>query len=826
MTTPPHACKPFDVQQLNLFALNNAAQEKARENTDISSSTQKEGTDAKIKRLNPTELAARGGKKQKRAHPLDFLFGEKICRNFAVLGDLEAFLAEEGLSLDLQEDSLDTEYIQLFKEAALPYLSHFTLENRIDLFKMLGDSKKKLPPLKAEDIRNLCLLLSPFGGWGEYKSFQSILPLFMDYDPKQWRQFTEFLTPLLESGCDCYWLFKFFESLEEIHPPQWSEFVTYFIRYGKECAQDPGWIPFFNTFHSQEREKLLKGTTMEMRKIFFEEELVPFEQTGLEILSNLSDSHLKSYYTMMQTIGPKYLPFLLYLPKLLRLYKEDFTQRSFDQFAFYLQSGLICFENLAFTLFEGADLEIFHLEDLKSCLCIQNLSESWPEYYGLVEFYQKAFSLETNPVVKRILAEDLVRLLTSLDEQDFLDTAQEKMALTELLKELNDYLERVRFVRKNIPQTHPAFAICQGTKGFIDLSGNTFFFKGGLSATDYPCYLKLLAHSQIQYTQNFEVVFLKSAPEMIEGRLEFKIPSTVDHGGPSRSLFSLIASEIVKNSEGCGIELDSEGFPLLKDDASKEKTELYRDFGKFLAMAKKLEIPLGKVFHLKTYFMMRILKMSIEHTSLAFYQELDRILEGKRLINKKRPKETDLEKLKDLYLLDSIEEVPSVVHQELKNIYQNRLRAVRTLMEGMDFETLFNIRQESPYVIAYQIEGKPLTSENFSSFIDLEIEGFDDPFALNDLDSKKIKEHVQDWFLSSSGDKCAHFAHATTGSSAISLNEKLKLSIRPKAKNDIHPETSCFLHTCSSSVDIFADSLEEITSILEGICLEKGFNAV
>ncbi len=767
-----------------------------------------------------------GGKKQKKAHPLDFLFGEELLSKFATFEELEAFLNKEGLPLNLQEDSLDAQYIQIFEEASSPYLDKFSLENRIDLFKLLSDSKKKLSPLKTEDIRYLCQLLSPFGSWRKYRSFQKIFTLFLDYDPKEWRQMTGYLTPLLESSSDCNWLFQFFQYLEEIHPHQWADFVPYYVQYSKECAQDPGWIPFFNTFHSCEREKLLKGTTVEMRKIFFKEELIPFEEMGLEILSSLSDSTLKSYYAMMQTIDSRYLPFILYFPKILKLYKKDFTQESFDRFTYYLQSGIICFENLIFTLIEGADLEIFHLEDLQSSLCIQNLNEAWPEYYGLVEFYHKTFCLETDPVVKRILAEDLLRLLDTLDTEDLLHTAEEKMAQTALSKELNDYLRQVRFVRKNIPETHPAFIILQSTKGFIDPSGNTFFFKGGLSALEYPNYLNLLAHSQLQFAQNFEVIFLPSEPENCEGKLEFKIPSTVDQGGPSRSLFSLIALEIVKNSEGCGIELDSEGYPLLREDASEEKKDLYRDFGRFLSMAKKMEIPLGKIFHFKTYFLMRIQKMSTEHESLAFYQQVDRILEGKRVLNKKRPKKADLEKLSELYSLDPNEEVPTFLHQELKNIYLNRLRAVKTLMEGMDLETHYSIRIESPYVIALQIEGKPLNSENFSSFIDLDIEGFDDPFSLDDLESKKIKEHVKEWFLNASGEKCANFVHALTGSPAVNPKEKLKISLRPKAKNEIHPETSCFLHTCSNSVDIFADSKEEITSILEGICLEKGFNAV
>lgn len=826
MSTPPNSIPPNGYQNFDLFDLNASTQREANETNSVSH--QRQSTDAKIKRLRLTDLDIQQPKKQKKAHPLAFLLGEKLQDNFTADEDLEAFIADEELSLDLDEDSRDKKFICTFKQGAAPYLENFTLENRIYFFKALKDFAHKNPALTAEDVQIFCKLLSPFGTWGEYRAFEATVNLFIDYDPKDWKAFIEILPILLNKNSSCRWLLSFFKSLEEIHPHQWLEFSYFYIDFSHECQKAiPTFIPFFNTFNRQELTKLLTGTNPEIRRFFFQEEYTPFERVGIEILTRMPTEYLLKYYAMIRNIDPKYTQFVLYLPQILKLDKEGGRENSFEFLTYLLQSGFISFENLDFTISRGAELQVFHLNNLKVLLSISDLQENWFEYHALLEFLRNSFEAEENPIIKRILAEDLIKLMFSMAESSSEDYLEARDSIILLWDKIRNYLETVNFNNKNIPQDSPLFQLLELNKMSIGSSGNTLFLKEGLKPADYPSILQILANSQIERTLKFDVIFLKSAPEIIDGKLQYKAPPYLDLGGPTRTLFQKIATGIVKNEEGQGIELDSEGFAILKEDAPVSKFTIFKNFGSFLSMTKKLGVPLGKIFDKKAFLLMRILKMSSDQESLCFFQQVDRSLFGERLLNKSPLNSQDLEEIKKLYLLDTIEEIPTVLHQELKRIYSDRIRALNTILLGFDLATHFELRQQSPSSFRYQIEGESLNKENFSKFISVFVDEYENTSLDPDLLSmEKIKECITDWLLAASREKLEKFTLAVTGSSAIDFSEKIKIIIRPKVKNTINPNIACFIHTCSNEIEIFADTSQEIFEEFEGICLETKFNAV
>jgi len=826
MSTPPNSIPPSESGYLDLFDLNAFTQREASEPNFASQ--QRQSTDAKIKRLRLTDLDNQQPKKQKKAHPLAFLLGEKFQDNYLADEELKAFIADEDLSLDLDEDSRDKEFIRMFKQGAAPYLENFTLENRIYFFKALKDFNHKNPILSGEDVEIFCKLSTPFGTWGEYKAFEATINLFLDYDPKDWAAFIEILPILLHKNSSCRWLLTFFKSLEEIHPRQWSEFSYFYIDFAEECQKAiPTFIPFFNTFTGKELQKLLTGTNPEIRRVFFQEEYTPFEEVGIEILTRMPTEYLLKYYAMIRNIDPKYTRFVLYLPQILQLDKEGGRENSLEFLTYLIQSGFISFENLDFTINQGAELQVFHLNNLKVLLSINDLQENWFEYHALLEFLRNSFEAEENPIIKRILAEDLIKLMFSMAESSSKDYLEARDSIILLWDKIRKYLETISFNNKNIPQDSHLFQLLELNKFTIGPSGNTLFLKEGLKPADYPSILEILANSQIERTLKFDVILLKSAPEILDGKLQYKAPPYVDLGGPTRTLFQKIATGIVNNEEGQGIELDSEGFLILKEDAPLSKFTIFKNFGSFLSMTKKLGVPLGKIFDKKAFSLMRILKMSSEQESLPFFQLMDRSLFGDRLLNKSFLDSQDLEEIKKLYLIDTIEEIPSVLHQELKRIYSDRICALNTILLGFDLATHFDLRTESPSSFRRQIEGESLNKENFSKFISVFVDDYENTSLDPDfLSMEKTKECITDWLLAASKEKLEKFTLAVTGSSAIDFSEKIKIIIRPKAKNTINPNTACFIHTCSNEIEIFADTFQEIFEEFEGICLETKFNAV
>jgi hypothetical protein len=146
---------------------------------------------------------------------------------------------------------------------------------------------------------------------------------------------------------------------------------------------------------------------------------------------------------------------------------------------------------------------------------------------------------------------------------------------------------------------------------------------------------------------------------------------------------------------------------------------------------------------------------------------------------------------------------------------------------GFDLATHFELRLESPSSFRYLIEGESLNKENFSKFISVFVDEYENTSLDPDLLSmEKIKECITDWLLAASREKLEKFTLAVTGSSAIDFSEKIKIIIRPKVKNTINPNIACFIHTCSNEIEIFADTSQEIFEEFEGICLETKFNAV
>lgn len=826
MSIQLNTIQPRGAQEFDLFDLN----EPCRENFAKKSETgdEKESTDRKIKRCCPIYLVAPDQKKIKMTHPLTFLFTSKLGAGVPSISILQSYIDKEGLCLDLVEDCKDEVFISLFKEAFTPYLEAFSLENRIQFFKNLSLISKAHPPLNANSIACLCRLLVPFGLWSEEGAFAKTVGELLKKNSEEWEVIESLYPQLFKEKKDLHWLHRFFVSLEDIHPYRWADFVPFYISYADECSMPtPSFIPLFNILQKDELTRLLQNTTRELRQLLFKEEYFEIEQIGLEILTRMPPESLQKYFFMIQNIDSRYFSYVLYLPQILRLDKEGFDERSYEILTHFIQSGLISFKNFSFTILEGSNLEIFFLENIKVLLCVKDLQKDFGEHHALMEFLKNSLIMENEPITKRILAEDCLRFLFMLLENNKFSTQEERKKALLFWHQTKNFFNLVEFKRKNITQDQKAFKLLALNSGLIDISGNTLLIKDCPTASDYLEILQILAYSQIDRLEHFEVIFLDAQPEMIGGQLQYKIPPYLDMGGPKRTLFQKVAAAILCNKEGLGIDVDFEGFPILEENASAGKTATYKNFGAFMSVARKLQIPLGKIFCEKTYLLIRTVKMSSEHESFFFLQQADRILEGDRLLNKNPLQTHDLEQLKEVYVLDSIEEVPSCVYEDLKKTYANRLRAVKMLMEGFDLLTHYDIRALGPIEFSYEVEGKMLNAENFSRFIEIIAEDFPTKSEdQTDPTSLKIQESITDWLLQSSTEKLKNFTIACTGSTAFCIGDRLKITVRPKAKNDIQPDTNCFLHTCTKEITLFADSIEEIFETLEGIHLEKKFNAV
>ena len=761
--------------------------------------------------------------KQNLSHPkedkkdfLDFLVPKFPPRNRSH--------TKEAIKEFFQEQGLSKSFVEFFQEGTKEILQRLPPACKIFFFKNLVFHTKREGMLSLIELHELCNRLKFHLLGRDSQHVNKMLFSFLEKTRDSWPYLDASLRHVSPgtSGIRHYAIvYHLVEFLPSLPKEQWTEFALFLKNFYEDVPLRPlELLFFFKTFSKEQRDLLLFGTNQAIRKALFSHTYNEGDHAGLATLLTYTPQEIVSFYDLVKKLPDTIYNHIFLIPIVFDLkgarkhpcFIQDLTQTLFN-----IRLNL---ENFLFTIDYGNFLHTFQLPSVRNTIFIPFLDHSFGKETALINFLYDNFLFFHNPISKRIVYYDLIYLLDQIDHTVTAKTEMERTFLSERFETICSFAESLPDSPQAVLESTPSFAYLEDYGFLIDVYSGSLLVKRNEKIPYPEILLEALIDSHLLYLDNFDVYFLDSEPQNIEGVLTYAIPPTVDDGGPKREFFFLLLKSLLDSSSPTRLERDDEGFLTLKEDFSSIEIKLLLNFGVLLSRLQKMQIPTGSLLPPKSFELLQFFKKNSRLSKEHFFKEIDKILYGSRLLNKQEWSEEDLLQIQHLLDLESLEEIPSSVMEILGKSHQGRSRALWEMFQAFTSEQHFIFQTLSPQELQEYFEGEGIRSAILDQFVTFTT---NHPIDVGESFITKTKN----WFEKASKRQIQSLTKAITGGTTLSKGQKITFHFCPKSENtDIHPYVESFTHTCNRKLDIFMDDLDRLETFLEEISLDRGFNAI
>lgn len=753
------------------------------------------------------------GKSEKKRHYLDFLLSKHSpSQKFSDLRMLTNFMQEQGL---------DQKFVAFFEECTEDLLQVLPKYSRIFFFKNFVYFCRREGAISPSELKEFCQRVQTHLKTRHPRKINRMLFCFLEKKKECWPHLDEALHiarsqtknfEVVMSMCDLFLMLPI---------EQWAEFAHFYIKHAEEIpVKSYGILNFFKIFNKNQRDLLLTGTTPALRYFIFKNAYDAEERAGIEILLSYSSEEIERFYLLMQRLSEHVYPSIFLFPTVFALKGLRKSLFFIDELEGGLLSICLDLENLLFTLEYGIHLHTLELPQAPNSLYLPFLDFSFGKETALINFLYENFLFFLNPVVKRIIHGDVLYLLDTIGNTLTAKTGAECQFVSHQITTIRQFVESLPTRPSPLLENTPFSNYLERTGFFIDLHSASIVVKKCDSFDNPEFLLRMLIETQLIFFNDFAVYFVEKEPQNIRGVMTYPIPSTIDDGGPKREFFYLLLKSLFASKNTPRIKKDAEGYLILSKDHTCREAIVLRDFGLLLSRLQKMEIPTGYLLPPKSFALLQFFKKNPKMPKEPFFKNVDKILNGSRLLNQQSWSLEDLEQIQKLLDLDSSQEVSEKVMDILYTSYEDQARALWEIFHSFSKEQSFAFQSDSSETVRLFFEGQGIQSEMIDQFVN-----FRSSHSPEITDA--FKKNAQNWFLNAQQGQIDALTRLITGASNLSLGQKITLNFCKKEENmGINPMIQSFVHSCNRSIDIFMDEPEELANLFEEICKDQGFNAV
>jgi len=733
-------------------------------------------------------------------------------------------LTKEKIKEFLQMHGLTKSFVEFFEEGTKEILQKLPPVSKIFFFKNFFFHTKREGMPSISELTDLTTRLQPHVLGRDSRHVNKILFTFLEKTRESWPYLDASLrcvTPGMHGIRHSGVLYHLIELLPALAKEQWAEFALFLKTYYEDAPLKPfELLYFFKTFSKEQRDLLLFGSNQAIRKALFANTYAQGDHSGLAILLTYTPQEIASFYALIKKLPEMIYNHIFLIPVVFDLKggrKLPYFIQEFTRSLFNVRLNL---ENFLFTIDYGNFLHILQLPTVCNTILIPFLDNSFGKETALINFLYDNFVFFANPITKRIVYYDLVYLLDLNDHTLTAKTATEESFLWDLTESMRSYMESLPDSPSAVLESMPSFSYLEDHGFLIDVASGSLLLKKCEKIPFPELLLEVLIDSHLLYLDNFTVYFLDSEPKNIDGILTYAIPPTVDDGGPKREFFYLLLKSLLNSSSETRLEKDEEGFLTLKEDYSSGELQLLINFGILLSRLQKMQIPTGSLLPPKSFELLQFFRKNSRLSKELFFKEIDKILNGSRLLNQQGWSEEDLLQIQTTLALDSPDEVPSSVMEILGNSHEGRSRALWEMFQAFTSEQHFVFQTLAPYELQEYFEGEGIRSALIDQFVTFTT---NHPFDVGESFIIKTKN----WFEKATKGQIQALTKAITGGTSLLKGQKITFHFCPKDENStIHPFVESFAHTCDRKLDIFMDDLDRLETLLDEISMDRGFNAL
>jgi hypothetical protein len=730
----------------------------------------------------------------------------------SILADINQFVQCYGL------DDLS---IDLFYHGTKDLLLKLPVASKVYLFKNAQLYQEKHGPLEPKDLSKLCSLLNPYLIGLDAKKINRIIFHFLEHPNEHWECLDSALKIIDACGKNHGSLFKFLQLCTLFPQRSWVDFA----RFAKDYIHNPAHtgdelLTFYKNFDSEERKLLLYGTDARIRKHLFRSFEVESQRVGVEILLTCDQQEIGHFYNSTRWLSDTEMQELFSIPLLFDIKSGAGSCKSSSRSKNSFFPPNLCIENLKFALKKVPLFRFMQVPVVRWDLRPALLEVHHAQEIALVQFLFENFAYHENPMVKKILSEDLSYLLKSTRNMLHFKTESEEAEMGQMVSIMLEYRSNHSNGPNPLCQGSPDYTFFEENGFFIDLENGNLLISNKENIPHPEALLQSLCDSHLLFFDDFRVYFIQPVPEEVDGKLRYPIPPTVDRGGPKREFFYLLVRSLLSSQNPQKIQIDDEGFVVLDDKMQENAPLLCRQFGLLISRMECHQIPLGKLLNENTFRLLKFLKKNRAMPQRELLRSFDRIIHGNRPLNKKSWTVEEQQELCHLLAAGTEEEIAETVEAFLVRSHSGRLSALREILQSFTNNQQFLLRQSSVLELKSRFEGEGVRADFVDLFIDF---ASSHPEWRAHLFIKKTKE----WFEKSSDEECQTLVKAITGHNTLALGQKIQFRfLRQEENREVHQEIDSLISTCAQSIDIFLDDPNHLPDFLDQLsCSKNPFNA-